>query len=370
MGITRREFVSQMGAGVAIVVGVRTLPTLPSLPSLATLPTDRSPNWLIRPSQPCVRVIGVGGAGTLVLDRMAKIGHAGINLITVDTDAQNLRFRQAGAKLLIGEAVPRGLCGGGGRVEYGRGAAEESRQRLHAVLDGADVVVVVAGMGGGTGTGAAPVVAEVARRLGALTLGVVSLPFEFEGRRHRRQAASGVRELADRLDTTVVVPSYALVPQADSAILFRQVLERVDELMLQATQSLTVPLVQPGLINIGCADYRALFNRSGPALVAAGVSDGEHRARGAAQVLLEHPVLDGVDLRRASAALVTIATGVGDDNLTICEIDEIGTVLHESLGDALQVLTNVQDPTLGRGCRVTLTALGLDKVLGQDPEPC
>ena len=468
MGITRREFVSQMGAGVAIVVGVRTLPTpptLPSLPSLATLPTDRSPNWLIRPSQPCVRVIGVGGAGTLVLDRMAKIGHAGIDLITVDTDAQNLRFRQAGAKLLIGEAVPRGLCegaedgssteeaqprragsaytpsstelmlsswsqewgvaqdrrgwtgtlvldrmakighagidlitvdtdaqnlrfrqagaklligeavprglcGGGGRVEYGRGAAEESRQRLHAVLDGADVVVVVAGMGGGTGTGAAPVVAEVARRLGALTLGVVSLPFEFEGRRHRRQAASGVRELADRLDTTVVVPSYALVPQADSAILFRQVLERVDELMLQATQSLTVPLVQPGLINIGCADYRALFNRSGPALVAAGVSDGEHRARGAAQVLLEHPVLDGVDLRRASAALVTIATGVGDDNLTICEIDEIGTVLHESLGDALQVLTNVQDPTLGRGCRVTLTALGLDKVLGQDPEPC
>ena len=187
---------------------------------------------------------------------------------------------------------------------------------------------------------------------------------------HRRQAASGVRELADRLDATVVVPSYALVPPADSAILFRQVLERVDELMLQATQSLTVPLVQPGLINIGCADYRALFNRSGPALVATAVSDGEHRARGAAQVLLEHPVLDGVDLRRASGVLVTIATGVGDAHLTIGEIDEIGTVLHESLGEALQVLTNVQDPTLGRGCRVTLTVLGLETVLGQDPEPC
>ena len=373
MGITRRKFVAQMGAGAAIIGGVPTLPTLPILPTPPTvpiLPIDRSPNGLIPPWQPCVRVVGVGGAGTLVLDRMARIGHAGIDLITVDTDAQSLRFRQAGAKLHIGEAVPRGLCGGGGRVEYGRGAAEESRERLHAVLDGADVVVVVAGMGGGTGTGAAPVVAEVARRLGALTLGVVSLPFEFEGRRRGRQAATGVRELADRLDTTVVVPSYALVPPADSDILFSQALERVDELMLQAAQSFTVPLVQPGLINVGVSDYRELFNQSGPALVATGVSDGEHRATGAAQVLLQHPVLDGVDLRRASAALVTIATAMGDDNLTICEIDEICTVLHESLGEATHVLTNVQDPTLGRGCRVTLTALGLDKVLGQDPELC
>ena len=158
MGITRRKFVTQMGAGVAIVVGGPTLLTRPTLltqPTLPALPTDCPPDWLITPWEPRVRVIGVGGAGTLVLDRMAGIGHAGIDLITVDTDAQNLRFRQAGAKLHIGEAVPRGLCGGGGRVEYGRGAAEESRQRLHAVLDGADVVVVVAGMGGGTGTGGA-----------------------------------------------------------------------------------------------------------------------------------------------------------------------------------------------------------------------
>ena len=367
MGITRREFVTQVGAGAAIIVGV---PTLPTLPALSALLTDRSPKWLILPSQPCVRVIGVGGAGTLVLDRMARIGHAGIDLISVDTDAQNLRFRRAGAKLHIGETVPRGLCTGRGRVEYGRGAAEESRERVHAVLDGADVVVVVAGMGGCTGTGAAPVVAEVARSLGALTLGVVSLPFEFEGRRRRRQAATGVRELADRLDTTVVVPSCALVPPADSDIPFSQALERVDELMLQATQSLTVPLVEPGLINVGHEDYRALFNHSGPALVAAGVSDGEHRARGAAQVLLEHPVLDGVDLRCVSVALVTIATGVGDDNLTICEIDEIRIVLHERLREAVQVLTDVHDPTLGKGCSVTLTTLGLDKVLGQDPEPC
>ncbi len=138
----------------------------------------------------------------------------------------------------------------------------------------------------------------------------------------------------------------------------------------QATQSFTVPLVQPGLINVGYEDYRAIFNQSGPALVATGVSDREHRATGAAQVLLEHPVLAGVDLRCASAALVTIATGVGDDNLTICEIDQICTVLHESLGEAMHVLTDVQDPTLGRGCRVTLTALGLDRVLGQDPELC
>ena len=370
MGITRRKFVAQMGAGAAIIVGVPTLRTLPTPPIPPIQPIDRSPNWLITPWQPCVRVVGVGGAGTLVLDRMARIGHAGIDLITVDTDAQSLRFRQAGAKLHIGEAVPRGLCGGGGRVEYGRCAAEESTERVHAVLDEADVVVVVAGLGGGTGTGAAPVVAEVARRMGALTLGVVSLPFEFEGRRCRRQAATGVRELTDRLDTTVVVPSYALVPPADSDIPLSHVLERVDELMLQATQSLTVPLVQPGLINVGVSDYRELFSQSGPALVAAAVSDGEHRARGAAQVLLEHPVLDGVDLRFASAALVTIATAVGDDNLTICEIDEICTVLHESLGEATHVLTNVQDPTLGRGCRVTLMALGLDKVLGPDPELC
>ena len=364
MGITRREFVAQMGARAAIIVGVPTLPTLP------TPLTDRSQKWLILPSQPCIRVIGVGGAGTLVLDRMAGIGHAGIDLITVDTDAQNLRFRRAAVKLHIGEAVPRGLCGGGGRVEYGRGAAEESRERVHAVLEGADVVVVVAGLGGGTGTGAAPVVAEVARRLGALTLGVVSLPFEFEGQRRRRQAANGVRELADRLDTTVVVPSRALVPPADSNILLSHALECVDELMLQATQSLTVPLVQPGLINIGFSDYRELFNQSGPALVAAAVSDGEHRARGAAQALLEHPVLDGVDLRCASAALVTIATGVGDDDLTIGEIDEISTVLYERLREAMVVLTNVQDPTLSRGCRVTLTALGLDEVLGPDPALC
>ncbi len=141
--------------------------------------------------------------------------------------------------------------------------------------------------------------------------------------------------------------------------------------MLQAAQSFSVPLVQPGLINVGYEDYRAIFNQSGPALVATGVSDGEHRARGAAQVLLEHPVLDGVDLQCASAALVTITTGVGDDNnLTIGEIDEIATVLPERLRETTQVLTDVRDPTLGRGCRVTLTALGLDRVLGQDPEPC
>ena len=367
MGITRRQFVTQVGTGAAIIVGVPTLPTLPTVPAL---PADRPPNWLILPSQPCVRVIGVGGAGTLVLERMARIGHAGIDLITVDTDEQSLRFRRAGAKLHIGETIPSGLCGGGGLVEYGRRAAEESRERLYSALDGADVVVVVARMGGSTGTGAAPVVAEVARTLGALTLGVVSLPFEFEGRRRRRQAATGVRELADRLDTTVVVPSCALVPPADSDILLRHAHARVDELMLQATQSLTVPLVQPGLINIGFSDYRELFNQSGPALVAAAVSDGEHRARGAAQALLEHPVLDGVDLRCASAALVTIATGVGDDKLTIGEIDEISTVLYERLREAVQVLTNVQDPTLGRGCRVTLTALGLDKMLGPDPALC
>ncbi len=235
-------------------------------------------------------------------------------------------------------------------------------ERLHPLIAGADLVVVVAGMGGGTGTGAARVVAEVARRLGAvMPLGVVSLPFAFEGRRRRRQGAAGVRKLACRLDTTVVVPNDALVPPADYGILFRDAFGRVDELMLQATQSLTVPLVQPGLINVRFSDYRELFVPGGPALVATCVNDGEHRARRAAHALLEHPVLDGVDLRGASSVLVTIATGASDDDLTVGEIDEIGTVLYGRLGDAVIALTNVRDPMLATGCRVTLTAVGLGK---------
>jgi cell division protein FtsZ len=308
-----------------------------------------------------MKVVGVGGGGGNAVNRMIAEDLDGVEFISVNTDTQALKLAHAQLKIQIGKKLTRGL-GAGARPEIGRQAIEESREEVVAALEGADLVFITAGMGGGTGTGAAPVIAEIARELGALTIGIVTKPFLFEGKKRMRQADMGLSELKRCADTVIVVPNERLLSVVGKGTSFRDALKKADEVLLHATQGISDLIHVTGDVNVDFADVRTVMQSRGPALMGTGFACGENRAVEAAQEAISSPLLDNVTIEGAAGVLINITGGM---DLTIDEVTTIASIIQEAAGEESEIIFGaVQDATLREEVRVTVIATGLD---GQEP---
>jgi cell division protein FtsZ len=305
-----------------------------------------------------MKVIGVGGGGNNAVNRMIAEDLEGVEFICVNTDAQALKLAQSELKIQIGKKLTRGL-GAGARPEIGRQAIEESREDIAKILEGADLVFVTAGMGGGTGTGAAPVIAEIAREMGALTIGIVTKPFLFEGRKRMQQAEIGLAELKRSADTVIVVPNERLLSVVGKGTSFRDALKKADEVLLHATQGISDLIHVTGEINVDFADVRTVMQSRGPAIMGTGYGIGENRAMEAAQEAISSPLLDNVTIQGALGVLINITGGM---DLAIDEVTTISSIIKDAAGDDAEIIFGaVHDPSLEAGVRVTVIATGLEK---------
>ncbi|MEJ2539559.1 MAG: cell division protein FtsZ [Gemmatimonadota bacterium] len=304
-----------------------------------------------------MKVVGVGGAGGNAVNRMVDEALEGVEFISMNTDAQALKGARAQVTLQIGKKLTRGL-GAGARPEIGRQAIHESEEEVRKALAGADLVFVTAGMGGGTGTGAAPIVADIAREQGALTIGVVTRPFAFEGRRRGRQAEQGLAELKRSVDTVIVVPNDRLLSVVPKGTTFKDALKKADEVLLHATQGISDLIRVSGEVNVDFADVRTIMSSRGPALMGSGFGQGENRAEEAAQEAISSPLLDNVSINGAQGVLINITGGM---DLGIDEVTQISTIIQEAAGDEAEIIFGaVHDPELDNEVRVTVIATGFD----------
>jgi cell division protein FtsZ len=305
-----------------------------------------------------MKVIGVGGGGGNAVNRMIAEDLDGVEFISVNTDAQALKLAQSQLKMQIGKKLTRGL-GAGARPEIGRQAIEESREDIAKILEGADLVFITAGMGGGTGTGAAPVIAEIAREMGALTIGIVTKPFLFEGKKRMQQAEIGLAELKRAADTVIVVPNERLLSVVGKGTSFRDALKKADEVLLHATQGISDLIHVTGEVNVDFADVRTVMQNRGPALMGTGFGTGENRAVEAAQEAISSPLLDNVTIEGAGGVLINITGGM---DLTIDEVTTIASIIQEAAGDDAEIIFGaVHDPSLEGDVRVTVIATGLER---------
>ncbi|HET9984681.1 MAG TPA: cell division protein FtsZ [Longimicrobiales bacterium] len=303
-----------------------------------------------------MKVVGVGGGGGNAVNRMIDEQLEGVEFISVNTDAMALKNSYSQVKVQIGKQLTRGL-GAGARPEIGRQAIEENREEVAKVLEGADLVFITAGMGGGTGTGAAPVIAEVAREMGALTIGIVTKPVLFEGKKRMRQAEQGLAELKRCADTVIVVPNERLLSVVGKGTSFREALKKADEVLLHATQGISDLIHVTGEVNVDFADVRTVMMNRGPALMGTGYAKGENRALEAAQEAISSPLLDNVSIEGAAGVLINITGGM---DLTIDEVTTIASIIQEAAGDDAEIIFGaVHDPTLEGEVRVTVIATGL-----------
>jgi len=304
-----------------------------------------------------MKVVGVGGGGGNAVNRMVAERLDGVEFISVNTDGQALKNSSSLLKIQIGKKLTRGL-GAGARPEIGRQAIEESRDDVAKALDGSDLVFITAGMGGGTGTGAAPVIAEIARELGALTIGIVTKPFMFEGKKRMRQAEMGLLELKQAADTVIVVPNERLLSVVGKGTSFRDALKRADEVLLHATQGISDLINVTGEVNVDFADVRTVMQSRGPALMGTGFGRGENRALEAAQEAISSPLLDNVTIEGAAGVLINITGGL---DLTIDEVTTIASIIQEAAGEESEIIFGaVHDPELEHEVRVTVIATGLE----------
>jgi cell division protein FtsZ len=304
-----------------------------------------------------IRVVGVGGAGGNALDTMIRSGLGGCEFIVTNTDAQALVHKLAPVKVQLGMGVTRGL-GCGANPERGRAAAMEDRERLRSLLEGSDMVFVTAGMGGGTGTGAAPVIAEVARELGALTVGVVTKPFPFEGRHRMRHAERGLDELHRVVDTLITIPNQRLLALAGKDTPMMDSFRLADEVLLNAVRGISDLITVHGLINLDFADVRTIMNEMGLALMGTGVGVGENRAKDAAFAAISSPLLEDVSVEGARGVLINITGGT---DMTLWEVNEASSLVQEAAHeDANIIFGAVIDEKVAAGeIRVTVIATGL-----------
>ncbi|MDQ3701529.1 MAG: cell division protein FtsZ [Chloroflexota bacterium] len=303
-----------------------------------------------------IKVIGVGGGGSNAVDRMIESEMRGVDFITVNTDAQALLRSQAPLRIRIGDRVTRGL-GAGGNPSVGQKAAEENRDDLHEALKGADMVFIAGGMGGGTGTGAAPIVAEIARELGALTVGVVTRPFAFEGARRRQNAENGISALRDKVDTLITIPNDRLLQVADKKLPMVDAYKLADDVLRQGIQGISDLITIPGLINLDFADVKTVMSNAGSALLAIGYGSGESRAADAARAAVASPLLD-IAIDGASGILFNIT---GGDDLTLYEVSEAAEIINRAADqDAMIIYGQVIDPRLQGDVRITVIATGFD----------
>ena len=306
-----------------------------------------------------MKVVGIGGAGGNAVTRMIDEELEGVEFISINPDSQALKSSRAQVTLQVGKKLTRGL-GAGARPEVGRQALAESEEDVRRALEGADLVFVTAGMGGGTGTGAAPMVAEIARDMGALTIGIITRPFSFEGKKRERQADQGLTELRRCVDTMIVVPNDRLLAVVPKGTSFRDALKKADEILLHATQGISDLISVTGEINVDFADVRTVMASRGPALMGSGFGEGENRAQEAAQEAISSPLLDEVSIAGARGVLINITGGM---DLAIDEVTEISSIIQEGAGDEAEIIFGaVHDPDLEGKIRVTVIATGFDSV--------
>ncbi|GAB2692137.1 cell division protein FtsZ [Microbacterium marinum] len=303
-----------------------------------------------------IKVVGVGGGGVNAVNRMIELGLRGVEFIAVNTDAQALLMSDADIKLDVGRELTRGL-GAGADPEVGRRAAEDHAEEIEEALAGADMVFVTAGEGGGTGTGGAPVVARIAKSIGALTIGVVTKPFSFEGRRRQTQAESGVSKLKEEVDTLIVVPNDRLLEISDRGISMIEAFATADQVLLAGVQGITDLITTPGLINLDFADVKSVMQGAGSALMGIGSARGADRAIKAAELAVESPLLEA-SIEGAHGVLLSIQ---GGSNLGIFEINDAAQLVKEAAHpEANIIFGTVIDDTLGDEVRVTVIAAGFD----------
>jgi cell division protein FtsZ len=302
-----------------------------------------------------MKVVGVGGAGGNAINRMFDARLSGVDFIAINTDAQDLKTGKVSHQVQIGNCLTKGL-GAGADPGIGRKAIEEDRDLVAESLVGADMIFVTAGMGGGTGTGASPIVAEIAKDQGALTIGVVTKPFEFEGRKRMSRALMGIEELKDRVDTLIVIPNQKLLALANKETVLTDAFKLADEVLLQATKGISELITVPGLINLDFADVKTVMAEMGDALFGIGYGTGENRAKEAAIQSISSPLLDDVAIAGAKAVLVNVT---GGPDMTLLEVNEAVSLVTEAAGrDANIIFGAVVDESLKDELRVTVIATG------------
>ncbi|MFN8219017.1 MAG: cell division protein FtsZ [Fimbriimonadales bacterium] len=312
-----------------------------------------------------IKVIGVGGGGSNAVNRMVEAGIHGVEFIAMNTDAQVLELSLAEKRVQLGAGCTRGL-GAGGDPEVGKAAAEESRNEIRKVLEDADMVFITAGMGGGTGTGAAPIVADLAREIGALTVGVVTRPFQFEGPKRRRLAEQGVASLQGRVDTILTIPNDKLSSVVERRASFQEAFRVADDVLRQGVQGISDIITIPGQINVDFADVRAVMTSAGPALMGIGYGVGDQRAIQAAQSAVNSPLLEQT-IHGAKGLLVNITSS---EDMTLNEVMEAMNYI-QSLCDEHEAniyFGTVNDPTMDGQVRITVLATGFDPYAGNEPK--
>lgn len=313
-----------------------------------------------------IKVIGVGGGGGNAVAHMVSNNVDGVEFITANTDSQAIKNCGAKLQLQLGNNVTKGL-GAGANPEVGRQAALEDRERLMDALEGADMVFITAGMGGGTGTGAAPVVAQLAKEMGILTVAVVTKPFPFEGRRRMQVALKGIEELSHHCDSLITIPNEKLITVLGRNATMVQAFRAANDVLLGAVQGIADLIVRPGLINVDFADVRTVMSEMGLAMMGSGAAKGDDRAQAAAEAAVLNPLLDDVNLQGANGILVNITAG---PDFTMAEFDEVGrTVEAFASEDATIVIGTVLDPDMQDEVRVTVVATGLNRAAGRQGKP-
>jgi len=312
------------------------------------------------PSPARIKVIGLGGGGCNAITRMVREQIRGVEFIGMNTDAQALSITEAPIRVQLGEKLTRGL-GVGGDHNRGQKAAEENRDEIKELLTGADMVFITCGMGGGTGTGAAPVVAEVSKQTGALTIAVVTKPFTFEGVRRNEVADDGIVRLLGKVDTLIIIPNDRLLDLCDSKTVVDNAFKMADDVLRHGVQAIAEVITVPGLINLDFADVKTVMQDAGPAWMSIGFGSSKNRAVDAAKEALASPLLD-VSIAGAKGVLFNVAGGAG---LTLFEVNEAADVIKEAVDPGANIIFGVvQDPTMGDEMRITLIATGFASKLG------
>jgi len=312
-----------------------------------------------------IKVVGVGGGGQNAVNRMIDEGLGGVEFIAINTDAQALMLSQAPRRVRIGDKITRGL-GAGGQPEVGEKAAEESADELYEVLKGADMVFITCGMGGGTGTGAAPVVARVAREVGALTIGVVTRPFTFEGSKRIQAAEKGIESFKEHVDTLIVIPNDRLLQLVDKRATLQQAFRQADDVLRQGVQGISELITVPGLINLDFADVRTIMSEGGAALMAVGSAAGEDRARKAAELAISSHLLD-ITIDGARGILFNVT---GGPDMTLFEVNEAAAIIKETAHpDVNLIFGAVIDENMKDQIRITVIATGFERAGLQTRRP-
>lgn len=317
------------------------------------------------PDNAVIKVIGVGGGGGNAINHMVNGNIEGVEFICANTDSQALKTTHAPVVLQLGVNVTKGL-GAGANPEVGKQSALEDRDKIKDVLDGADMIFITAGMGGGTGTGAAPIVAEVAKELGILTVAVVTKPFPFEGKKRMKVAEEGINNLGQTVDSLITIPNEKLLSVLGKGVSLLDAFKAANDVLTGAVQGVAELITRPGLINVDFADVKTIMSEMGLAMMGSGCARGENRAKSAAEAAIASPLLDNVNLAGARGVLVNITAGM---DMSISEFEEVGEAVKSfTSDDAVVIVGTVIDPDMSDELRVTLVATGLGKISNKEAE--